>query len=88
MKEWEVVPFNEIKVDQIMLQAEMFYKIVRQCERNLPSDSTAVAKLRNIVFDFKETMPIVQAMGNLLLKEHHWTEIKAILNLENQVDLE
>jgi len=59
VKEWEVVPFKEIKVEEIIMQSEMFYKIVRQCERNLPTDSTAVAKLRNIVYDFKETMPIV-----------------------------
>lgn len=38
-----------------------------------------------MVFDFKETMPIVQSFDNQYLKEHHWDEIK---NLINQPDLE
>lgn len=80
IKDWEVMPFKEIKVDEITSKAELYQRIVRQCERNLPPESTAVAHLRKIVFDFKETMPIVQAMGNLMLKQSHWEQITSLLN--------
>lgn len=33
------------------------------------------------MFDFKETMPIVEALGNKNLKVEHWEEIKAVLNI-------
>ena len=34
-----------------------------------------------MVFDFRETMPIVEALGNKNLKVEHWTDIKTILKL-------
>jgi hypothetical protein len=34
-----------------------------------------------MVFDFRETMPIVEALGNKNLKVEHWTDIKNILGL-------
>ena len=52
-----------------------------QCERNLPSGCTAVAKLKKLVFEFKEAMPIVEALGNINLNKEHWDEIKSILNI-------
>lgn len=60
----------------------MYTKTVIQCERNLPVTSTAVAKLKSLVFDFRETMPIVEALGNKNLKDIHWEDIKInILNI-------
>jgi len=35
------------------------------------------------VFEFKETMPIVEALGNPHLTEVHWSEIKAKLGIED-----
>lgn len=61
----------------------MYTKTVIQCERNLPPGSTAVAYLKTLVFDFRETMPIVEALGNKNLKEEHWEEIKTLLNIPN-----
>jgi dynein heavy chain len=49
----------------------------------LPEASTAVQYLKNMVFDFKETMPTVEALGNKDLKDWHWTEIKTILNISD-----
>jgi dynein heavy chain len=37
--------------------------------------------LKTHVNDFKETMPIVRALGNRNLKEEHWLEIKTLLNM-------
>lgn len=42
--------------------------------------ASAVTELKTLVFDFRETMPIVEALGNKNLKNEHWEEIKTILN--------
>ena len=41
-----------------------------------------------MVFDFRETMPIVEALGNKNLKVEHWTDIKNILGLPTDYQLE
>jgi dynein heavy chain len=63
-------------------------KIVMQCERNLPEGSSAVAYLKKLVFDFKEAMPIVEALNNAHLKEEHWSEIKEVMRLNQEYELE
>jgi dynein heavy chain len=42
--------------------------------------------LKKLVFDFKETMPIVEALGNKNLKDEHWNEIKVIINTEYELE--
>lgn len=66
-----------------MEESAQHSKTVLVCERNLPPESTAVQRLKRLVFDFKETMPIVVALGNKHLKEVHWAEIKAVSGTEN-----
>jgi len=44
----------------------LFTKNVLQCERNLPK-SSAVAFLKELVFNFRDSMPIVESLGNKLL---------------------
>ena len=39
--------------------------------------------LKKLVFDFKEAMPIVEALNNSNLMEEHWTEIKAVMKQED-----
>jgi dynein heavy chain len=80
---WRVSPFEEVHVDDILAQSARHSKIVLMCERNLPKESTAVQYLKKLVFDFKETMPIVEALGNKHLQEVHWQEIKEILSRED-----
>ena len=71
-----------IEVSEISSKADLYTKIVNQCQRNLPQGSTAVEKLRKLVYDFRETMPIVEALGNKNLKPEHWEELKQILNTD------
>jgi len=83
IKQWETDKFENIEVDEISRIAESYTKTVIQCERNLPANSSAVKELKKLVFDFKETMPIVQALGNKNLTQVHWDEIKSILNIHD-----
>jgi dynein heavy chain, axonemal len=42
-----------------------------------------VKYLKDLVFEFKETMPIIEALGNKLLEDIHWEEIKEKLGMVN-----
>ena len=79
VEKWQISPFEEVDVGYILEQAILQAKIVLQCERNLPAGSSAVQHLKKLVFEFKETMPIVEALGNKHLQEIHWAEIKSKL---------
>jgi hypothetical protein len=61
--EWMSADFNKIETKAISALAEKFTKISRECERNLPGDSSAAQGLKKLVGDFRETMPIVEAFG-------------------------
>jgi dynein heavy chain, axonemal len=80
---WKVAPFDEIDIEAILEQSTHHSKTVLMCERNLPKESTAVQVLKKMVFDFKEAMPIVEALGNKHLKEVHWLEMKEILGIRS-----
>jgi dynein heavy chain len=73
---WINSPFESIDTDTISQEAEKYTKIISRCERGLGSSSTAVQHLKNKVFEFKETMPIVNALGNKHLKAEHWSQIQ------------
>jgi dynein heavy chain len=44
--------------------------------------------LKKIVGDFRETMPIVEALGNPYLDKIHWDEVRIILNITEEFLLE
>jgi len=85
--EWEATIFEEINAKDITKQAEYYHKVCIRCEKELPQESTAVQRLKNMVFQFKEAMPIVTAFKNEHLKERHWNDIKEILNLPAEDEL-
>ena len=83
IRKWETATFEDIDVEKISHIADKFTKTTVQCERNLPTTSTAVAHLKKLVFDFKETMPIVRALGCAYLTPIHWVEIKELLAMQD-----
>lgn len=88
VEKWRTAPFEQVDVSEISQKSEYYTKVALQCERNLPQGSTAVARLKQLVFDFRETMPIVEALGNKNLKVEHWTEIKNIIGLPSDYPME
>jgi dynein heavy chain len=98
VEKWEVCPFEQIEVADILDQSTHHAKTALVCERNLymevliqrdssvpevqRKESSAVQTLKKLVFDFKETMPIVEALGNPHLQEVHWNEIKETLGAQ------
>lgn len=44
------------------------------------------AGVRDKIEDFRENMPIIYTLGNPALKERHWEQISAIINIPIKVD--
>ena len=76
VNDWNLAPFESVDTESISLEAEKYTKIVIRCERGLKKESSAVNRLREKVFEFKKTMPIVIALGNKNLQPYHWKQIK------------
>jgi dynein heavy chain len=72
---WVSAPFESIDTETISQEADKYQRIVNRCERGLPADSSAVKHLKSKVYEFKDTMPIVTALGNKELMEDHWRQI-------------
>lgn len=87
VNDWISAPFESIDTESITIEAEKYTKIVIRCERGLPDNSSAVKYLRQKVFEFKETMPIVIALGNKNLRPYHWKQIKEDI-LKVDIDME
>ena len=81
VEKWNKMPFNIIDVHQISDVSEKYSKIVSKCELTFTDvqDASAVKTLKKMVYEFKETMPIVVALGNHNLKVEHWEEIHNLL---------
>lgn len=88
VNKWRTAPFDQVDVQDITAKSELYTKTALQCERNLPAGSTAVARLKQLVFDFRETMPIVEALGNQNLQKEHWFEIKKVIQVPDDFPLE
>jgi dynein heavy chain, axonemal len=86
LKEWEELQeiwiktqFNNIQAKEISQKADYYAKICMRLEKNL-EDNPIQRKLKELVDTFKGAMPIVVALRNDALQEHHWKEIKDLIN--------
>ncbi len=73
---WKTEKFSEIDTNLLSENAERHTKVALRCENRGLKESTAVQALKREVIQFKETMPVVEALSNKRLKDVHWKEIK------------
>ena len=59
-------------------QVDKYFRTVAQCERNL-GDNPIVPKLKEMVIQYKESLPAFNALKSQYLEEEHVQEISAIL---------
>lgn len=79
-EKWISGKFNDIDADEIRVKGDYYTKIVLKCTRGLPANP-ALNELRDMVFKFKETMPIVLALRNSDINNpQHMGEIKLAIN--------
>eukprot|EP00966_Prymnesium_polylepis_P236491 5469227-Prymnesium_polylepis.1 len=62
-------------------QVTRYAKVVAQSDKGLPSN-TVVPILKEKVDVFKGLVPVVVAMRNESLKEHHWAQIEQAIHAE------
>ena len=60
-QEWIKLPFNSINAKDITSKTESFVRIVMRCEKNL-QDNKVTQYLKKIVWEFKDTIPVVVAL--------------------------
>ena len=77
-KQWVDSQFMSINTDFIKLQADNYTRTVQKCTKVLPVNPV-LDLLRELVFDFRDTMPVVIALKNKNLKNYHWEQIKSII---------
>ena len=76
---WVNGRFSEINPEEIMSKAEYYTNIVRRAQKKLPGN-LILDELKSSVFDFKDAMPVITALRNKHLKEHHWKDIKELIS--------
>lgn len=81
---WKITLFTEIDASHISKQADKYYRDVMKLEKALPANPVQ-EKLKILVNQFKEAMPIVTALRNDMLQSSHWDEIKLLVNKDIDV---
>ena len=91
LKEWEELTekwiktqFGDINAKDIATKADQYAKICLRLEKNLEANPIQ-SKLKELVDTFKGAMPIVVALRNENLKEHHWKEIKDMIQADFEI---
>jgi hypothetical protein len=85
-EKWKITPFSEVDAKDISLKAEKYAKNVMRLEKALPPNPIT-EELKLLVDQFKDSMPVVNAFRNELLKPSHWDEIKGLINKEFDITI-
>ena len=83
-EKWLKTQFSEVDAKGITTLAEKFAKNCMRLEKNLDPNPIQ-EKLKILVNQFKDAMPIVTALRNEKLEEHHWAQIKSLIKKEIDV---
>lgn len=74
----------DINTEEIRTKGEYYTKVVMRCQKALPSNPI-LEELKELVFSFKDTMPVVLALRNKNLKTYHWDSIKEVIGREFEI---
>jgi len=78
---WTAAPFDELDTDLMQKEVTKYAKVCSQVEKGLPMNSV-LPLLKDKVDTFKQLVPVVVAMRNDALKEHHWRSIEEVISNE------
>lgn len=86
---WNQTMFNKIDVEEIQSLCDKYARYVSKCKKKIPAQNEILIGLEKKVKEFSSTMPVVVALRNDKLKEHHLQQIKDIIgvnfDLENLI---
>jgi dynein heavy chain len=83
--EWNNTAFGHVAVEELTKKVAEFNKVSVQSQKAMPENRVPQI-WGDAVQQFKNTIPVVQALRNDALKPRHWEEITALLGQE--LDLE
>ena len=78
---WSTAPFESLDTEGMQAAVNKYNKVCAQCEKGLPPN-TVLPLLREKVDVFKALVPVVVALRNGALKEHHWAQIEEVIHAE------
>jgi dynein heavy chain len=73
-QKWASTQFAELKIDEMTVQVQKWWKAAARCDRELPPNAVS-PKLKKIAQTYKLTLPTVTELGNPNLKQRHWEKI-------------
>ena len=77
---WIHTSFEHIDVDEIAQQVSAYQKVHSKGRRLLPADNQVVARLKDNIDEFADTLPLITDLRSPHLQQHHWTAIEQLLN--------
>ena len=80
-EKWQQEQFEKLDVPDMEEKIMKYSKLVFKCERGLPMNKV-VDNLKDKVYKFKDTLPIVQNLRNEDMKERHWEKVQETMNQE------
>ncbi|QDZ24237.1 heavy chain of dynein [Chloropicon primus] len=80
-EKWQQEQFEKLDVPDMEEKIMKYSKLVFKCERGLPMNKV-VDNLKDKVYKFKDTLPIVQNLRNEDMKERHWEKVQEVMNQE------
>ena len=83
--EWKRSNFGQIDAPSIQKLAEKYAKICKRVEGALDPNPIQ-QKLRHLVEQFEAAMPIVMALRNPDLQEHHWNDIREMIGQDLNIN--
>ena len=86
-EEWKRSNFGQIDAQNIQKLAEKYAKICKRIEGALDPNPIQ-QKLKHLVEQFEAAMPIVMALRNPDLQEHHWTDIRELIGQDLDIHAE
>ena len=75
---WATTNFEEIDVTSMEDKVQRFSKLCFKLDRNLPRNKKVPA-FSDAVNDYKNLLPVIQALRNPSMKPRHWDKVQELI---------
>lgn len=77
-EQWRLTPLNFLDIEVVKQKTDALMAVVKSCQKALIPNQV-LDQLKTRVYEYRDTMPVVEALKNTNLVDHHWTEINRII---------
>lgn len=77
VQDFSAMPWSKMDASLLITAAEHFFKVVSRLGNNLEKADTMPPynKLKETIFGFKESLPLIEMLKNPAIQERHWKRI-------------